>query len=64
MHAWVMLLGLMTCAPLTSATTVLFESSFDAFEGTGLDSSGLTGALDSNVWRILGLSDGPSPDYS
>lgn len=60
MRGLVVILGLVACAPLVSASTLRFEADFDTFTGTGLDRSGAAGALDSEVWRILGLSEGPS----
>jgi hypothetical protein len=50
---------LFVAAPQAQATPVtLFSETFSGFDGSGFAPSPATGQLDSNVWRVTGMSDG------
>lgn len=44
--------------PVFSQATFPFNENFDAFQGAGFVAAPSAGELDSDVWRISGLSDG------
>lgn len=43
-----------------SLASVVFSENFNAFTGSGLTASPAAGQLDSDIWRLTGLSDGDS----
>ncbi len=49
-------------AQIIVTDTTVFVEEFVGFEGSGLNPSGASGALDSKIWRVFGMSDGDS-DY-
>ncbi|URW75668.1 hypothetical protein M9980_00045 [Sphingomonas donggukensis] len=53
---------IVTDDPLPASTRVFFED-FSSFTAAGFSPTPTAGQLNSNVWRITGLSDQPAPAY-
>ena len=49
---------LFSMLPLRGELALIYEENFGAFQGSGLTPNGVEGTLDSNLWKVTGLSDG------